>query len=153
MAVTLPSDLVADVMMAADPARLARATARLSGDSPAAAPTFDRMVAKLDQSRTHDDTRANPGAPGALAGLEQFVVKSFIETILPDEESGTFGNGPSAGVWRSVMADGLAQSYVAGGGLGLAEHFSTQQVDGGRTMEVASGWPYFARSRIQSFAG
>lgn len=170
MAVTLPSDLIADVMRNADAARRGPALARLqslSGDGErdfaaalnglqppaietAQAASFDGlaggMLTRSGAASTRGDSKAS-----AFAGFEHMVLRNLFETLLPDEKSGAFGGGPSAGVWRSLAADQFAGVYTKAGGIGLTHMLAASQsgIPPGRDTQ----WPYFTLDKIHSFAG
>ena len=76
------------------------------------------------------------------------MLRNLFESLLPKEESGAFGSGPSAGVWRSMAADQLAGLYAGTGGIGIAAELSSEV--GGRD---GSQWPYFSTRKIEAFTG
>lgn len=166
MAVSLPSDLVMDVIRNAQPARRSAAEARLqvpgsdfaevvadTRSAPAASaqdesPSFPApspVATRAAGSRAHGD-----GA-SAYQGFERMVLRNLFETLLPSDESGAFGEGPSAGVWRSMAADQLAGVYAESGGIGIASLLS-RKADGPDVRREAQ-WPYFAVDAIESFSG
>lgn len=169
MAVTLPSDLIADVMRNADPSRRQAATARLQSLGNQEQGEFAGLVDQVATSASivrepahpivafspHRAARASDGEADnkadALRGFERMVLRNLFETLLPSEESGSFGSGPSAGVWRSMAADQFAGVYADAGGIGIAKMLSA----GGTPAEPlrAVEWPYFQVGSIRSFAG
>lgn len=165
MAVHLPSDLVSDVMLKADPGRRAAAVAKLQSSSVAQPADFSEGVESAGLQNQGFAIR--PGlplssAPGgvhqkadhakAYEGFERMVLRSLFETLLPSESSGSFGSGPSAGVWRSMAADQLAGAVTAGGGIGIADMVdaTNQHMTGPRR---AAQWPYFALDSIVAVRG
>lgn len=161
MAVQLPSDIVTDVMRNADPARRLAALERLqfkavpagadfagysrelelqesvvAGSGTIVATEFGGNVATADQSKVFRD-------------FERVVLHSLFETLLPGKESGSFGSGPSAGVWRSMAAEQLADVYARNGGLGIGEMLAASS--GGAAMRREPQWPYFALETIEGF--
>ena len=148
MGVSLPSDLVADVMRNADPSRLSAARAQLKGldANGNTAVTFQSVLAKtVNASSSKTDKDA-----AAYKGLEQFVLRSLFEQLLPGEDSGAFGSGPGAGIWRSMAADQMAGLYADSGGLGIAEMVQDNTVEMAKS---GGGWPYFMTDKISAFAG
>ena len=144
MAVSLPSDLIADVMRAADPARLQTAAARLSQPArtaPAAGPAFATVL----------DAAAPQADASASRPLDQLVWQNLFETMLPREESGAFGDGLGANIWRSMAADQLATVAASAPGLALTPDAASGQEAG--SLEASTGWPYFASAPIRSYAG
>ncbi len=165
MAVTLPSDLVADVMRNADPTRRNVAVARLqsagtsfavamdgiSGGRPAAgAATMDDPSSRVVRT-TAGAAMGQDGKPAAAQAFERMVLRNLFETLLPDEQSGAFGGGPSAGIWRSMAADQLAGVYSDTGGVGVAGMLQLPLQ--GSEPRPDPQWPYFALQPIKTFAG
>lgn len=157
MAVSLPSDLIADVMRSADPAKLKMAVAKLESlQQP------DRML--HDFGTLVDGTAATQREPQLASPrrqdtvtetampyveFERMVLRNLFESLLPQPESGIFGSGPSAGVWRSLAADQLAGVYADAGGIGIATALGTPE--GGS--ERSGQWPYFSSPKIEAFSG
>ena len=158
MAVHLPSDLVADVLRNADPSRREAAVSRLRSMVTNPASGFAGVV---EAAGTHLSGQAvnvaDEGVQGAgsqrvqaggqndaraYRGFEQMVLRNLFESLLPNEESGAFGDGPSAGVWRSMAADQLAGVYTNSGGIGLQAMLAP--VGGQHGPRREAGWPYFS---------
>ena len=160
MAVTISSDLVFDVMRNADPARKAEAVARLQshresvGRSVEFAGMLQGMGQAADGSSIANDailnSTATPDSRTAYEGFERMVLRNLFESLLPAEESGAYGTGPSAGVWRSMAAEHFAGTYVQAGGLGIADALA-RDPDKGPAATVQ--WPYFSLGKIESFSG
>lgn len=116
-----------------------------SGDSiaplGAVPPTRDSKVARPTQTETPQPsadwaatvTAATASAPGpdifaqspaspkseGLQMLEGLILKSLVETMLPDETSELFGKGSAGRMWRSMLAEQIAQTMVEDGRLQL----------------------------------
>lgn len=156
MAVKLPSDLVSDVMQNADPARRKAAVARLDSlgggarfaaaledvQSPVPISGAASKLPHLVLSGSPGIARQQNGAETAFRGFERMVLRNLFESILPDEGSGSFGGGPSAGIWRSMAADQFAGVCAEGGGIGLADLFTSAGMEAPPRAE--GQWPYFA---------
>lgn len=163
MAVKLSSDLIMDVMRNADPLRRSTAVAKLRGLEGEAdrASGFESVMSKREPEvvATNRPALSLPFTYGRNAAreettpyqnFERVFLRSLFETLLPDSESGSFGTGPSAGVWRSSMADQLAGVYAESGGVGIANMLS----DGSRdTPTPLSQWPYFSLPKISGMGG
>ena len=163
MAVALSSDLVMDVMRNADPARRNVAVARLqaASGSPEVQTAFEGVVDSV-----HPMDAVNAGPPLALTfsgrrtvskppetpyqGFEQMVLRNLFETLLPESESGAFGSGPSADIWRSMAADQMAGVYADAGGVGIARMLENR---GNDTPSHQGQWPYFSVAQIKDFEG
>lgn len=163
MAVSLPSDLIVDVMRNADPTRRNAAVARLQslGGSAEFASTIDGVAPMnvAPEGKLQDPspvvltsspgmrTRPEPKSD-AYRGFEHMVLRNLFESLLPDEKSGAFGSGPSAGVWRSMAADQLAGVYTQAGGVGIARMLAGGSSDS--APEPVAQWPYFAMKSIST---
>ncbi|PPD45176.1 MAG: hypothetical protein CTY15_05190 [Methylocystis sp.] len=126
MSIFPATDLVAGVARAAEPQKLSQAMKRL--DATAAAPVQTRFAASLDVSpprvaaeRIHasHSRDESPTARKAAEKFEAFILQSWLESLLPKEDSGAFGSGASANVWRSMMAEQLGVQLAHAGGIGL----------------------------------
>ena len=163
MGVSLPSDIVLDVMRNADPSRLAAATGKLrsidgDGGSTAFAGVLNGAGGISPLPLTMDHTSADErlaahqaGSQGSYVDFERMVLRNLLESLLPEASSGTFGTGPSAGVWRSLAADQLAGLYADSGGLGIAQSLAAGT--GGSAAATELQWPYFTNGKIEAFAG
>jgi len=142
---TFPAnDLVVDVARAADPQKLNAAMQRLSDvanlravragafDSvfSAASATKNGLTAKYSSvtpPTTSTKATANvepvPKAASTDAAMkfEAFILQSFLETVLPKEGHGAFGEGTGSGIWRSMMAEQLGKTIAKSGGVGIAK--------------------------------
>lgn len=57
----------------------------------------------------------------AFRQFESFILQSFIETMLPKNAESVFGSGTAGGVWKSMLAEKLAEQISRSGGIGIAE--------------------------------
>lgn len=137
MAINPPSDIVLDVLRAADPTEARTATNRLrklAGAAPAEATGFaaladrplpapgPRLPFHADSARValNSDLNSNEDR-SVLRRFEALVLKSFVESMLPKESSALFGEGSAGRVWRSMLAEGLADELASSGGIGIAD--------------------------------
>ena len=165
MAVKLPSDLIVDVMRNADPARQRAAVAKLEALSGSQDQVFAGILDASagvgpgpveDTLQTGSLASVSPSqqtgtAAVAYQGFERMVLRNMFETLLPNEESGAFGEGPSSGVWRSLAADQLAGVYAKTGGIGIANTLASAQQKDAPVQQAQ--WPYFSLGKINSFSG
>jgi len=56
-----------------------------------------------------------------LEQFEGFVLRSFVESMLPSEASSYFGEGTAGDVWRSMMAEEIGNELARNGGIGIAD--------------------------------
>ena len=167
MAVSLPSDLIVDVMRNADPARRSAATAKLSSAGESTGGQFASAIEYLQAPKSKSGEALVELVPASLPrassslsqqpdekdsayqGFERLVLRSLFEALLPGEETGSFGGGPSAGVWRSMAADQLAGVYSESGGIGIAELLNGDEA----SLRREAQWPYFSKDAISTFRG
>jgi flagellar protein FlgJ len=81
----------------------------------------------------------------AFRQFESFILQSFIETMLPKNAESVFGKGTAGGVWKSMLAEKLADQISRSGGIGIAQKIAGPQVAsappatrGGGAAEAAS---------------
>lgn len=161
MAVSLPSDVVADVMRNAEPARREAAVSKLQSVGSSGEGSFASAIGRASSegaASAFPDAESLPSpimgsqkTASPYQGFEQMVLRNLFETLLPGEDSGAFGGGPSAGVWRSMAADQLAQVYTNSGGIGIQAMLSPSANQPGPQREV--GWPYFSMRDIGLLRG
>ncbi|MCG2640736.1 MULTISPECIES: rod-binding protein [Bradyrhizobium] len=151
MIVTPTSDLVLDVLDAADPVAQRTATAKLeslkSSDADFAA-TMDAAASKAaDQAATRVAEAQSgvvngppvqvikkPGPDEVYRKFEAFVLQTFVETMLPKESEEVFGKGTAGGIWKSMLAEQLGAQLAKGKGIGIAKQLASAHPAG---LEVA----------------
>lgn len=137
MAVEFPSDLILDVARAADPVRARKTVAALSGgvDAPASAGSAARTPgAQFTRAAQTKDV-------GSVAKqFEAFLVTNMVSTMMPgDDDEGYFGGGFAGGVWKSMMAEQIANQAVKTTDFGVASKISQYFTTDGKTVEPMSG--------------
>ncbi|MCC8938243.1 hypothetical protein CI1B_12170 [Bradyrhizobium ivorense] len=140
MIVTPTTDVVLDVLQAADPVAQRAATAKLDALKSAAA-DFSTMQSEVGKAAAADGQAAadaelgasNMNAPGtfkaAASGdvyrkFEAFVLQVFVETMLPQQTQELFGKGTAGNVWRSMLAEQLGNQLAQGKGIGIAKQLA-----------------------------
>ncbi len=135
MAITPPSDIVLDVLNAADPARLDVAQARLASahelkgarelaatdkgfDATLVKAGLETRAAALDSIQNHMPRK---DVPESYRKFEAMVLQSFVKSMLPSDSEAVFGKGVSGEMWRGMMAEQLGDALAKGGGIGIAE--------------------------------
>lgn len=134
MSIFPATDIISDVARAGDPQRVRDAVRRLEDLSAgnvhlAAPPNFAAEVARsraaatgVQQLNLHSVAHSTPAHAmnlGPSQKFEAFILQSLLENILPKEEGGSFGTGPGASIWRSMMAEQLGAQLAAAGGIGM----------------------------------
>jgi peptidoglycan hydrolase FlgJ len=147
MAFNPRTDVVMEVLNAADPSRASLAAQRLSAlagsnatetdfsaDLERAANSAATMPAPLANSA---DARSRlPDMPGAADKLAQaktqfeaMMLNSFVGELLPKDTSAVFGEGTAGDMWRSMLAEQVSLEIAKSGKLGLARRlFATHEL-------------------------
>jgi Rod binding domain-containing protein len=120
LAISPPSDIVLDVARAVEPAGLEAARTALAQRTGAAAPAgVDAAFSLAEASGT-----ARRGEPVAQADafkrFEAVVLKTFIQTMLPKDAEQVYGKGLAGDMWKSLMAEKMADAVTERGGIGIA---------------------------------
>ena len=135
MAISPPSDLVLDVVRAADPAQVQEAQAKLKSNRASFEATslaeagagFEVAVGILNRDSVA--AKATEGAsavggkvvPEHLRKFETMVLQNFVKSMLPAESEEVYGKGTAGEIWRGMMADQLGEALAKGRGIGIAE--------------------------------
>jgi hypothetical protein len=136
MSISPATDIVLDVMKAADPARVSLTTRRLQEVGDGARASFSDAVAS---SAPLGAGQVTPTSRGLLAGIsgnsnparvklefESMILGTFISQILPKQGAGLFDHGTGSDMWRSVMGDQIARQIAKSSRIGIADRlFST----------------------------
>lgn len=139
MAIAPPSDLVLDVVRAADPQDMKLAAAKLqrlaktAGATAADGTGFKTAIDYTRASTTRETSAQTPvfGAQSPAQKFEAMVLTQFVETMLPDDASSVFGEGNTGEIWKSMMAEQIANQLAASGGIGIAGLLSDDLNKGG----------------------
>ncbi|WP_234188922.1 rod-binding protein [Shinella sp. NM-101] len=140
MAITPPSDLVLDVVRAADPAQVQEAQARLKTNRAAfeanslaeAGAGFQAAVGILNRDTAATHAAEGVKAVGAkaipehLRKFESMVLQNFVKSMMPAESEEVYGKGTAGEIWRGMMADQLGEALAKGGGIGIAESLAAK---------------------------
>lgn len=135
VAISPPSDIVFDVIRAADPAAVREAQHALASHSAKAYGANAAKSAADAFDRSFGAARLVVSDPGGAAGgsdgdralfdsyqkFEAMVLQTFVAAMLPQKENGYFGEGTAGEIWKGMMAEQLGAMIVEGGGVGIAE--------------------------------
>ncbi len=141
MAINPGADLISEALLAAEPQRARAAEDRLAQlaaqGTPDAAP-FDTLLAppvSLENAPLSvpaaPPRMENSGIFSAKGGTpyEQFevaVLKTLFEAMLPEKANAVFGSGFAGGVWRSMLAQSLAEAAGQAGAGGIARRLEAR---------------------------
>jgi Rod binding domain-containing protein len=141
MAINPTSDIVLDVVNAADPARLEAAQAKLKAgqatlQAQRLASTDSSFDATISRDHIRDNVRLNEkhkkDIPPAYRKFESMVLSNFLKSMMPDSDE-IYGKGATGEIWKGMMAEKLADQISKNGGIGiadsLADHGSTRTRD------------------------
>jgi len=144
MAFNPPSDVVLEVLNAADPARASLAAERLAALAGASTPPGD-FAADLARAAAASAGGSGPGLADArsrLAALsdpadaaarvkrefEATMLSSLIDELMPKNAS-VFGEGSAGDMWRSMFSEQIAGQLARSGALGLSRKlFATHDI-------------------------
>lgn len=128
MAIAPPSDLVLDVVRAADPVERSAAAGKLQRLAATGYADGSGFRSAIDD--TMSSTFRSSGSAGANGGkspaekFEALVLHQFVETMLPDDAGNVFGEGATGEIWKSMLAEQVANQMAASGGIGIADLMS-----------------------------
>ena len=161
----LETDIVGDVVNAADPTKLQTSVAKLNGTTSLGQVDMAGLVLNADAS-VGSAKAANPKAK-AYEQFEASILRNFVEGMLPKATENVYGEGTAGNVWRSMQADFMSQELAKSGGIGIAatlarldEARARSQADmslneispktggAGGSLSSTSEWPYFSRTKI-----
>jgi Rod binding domain-containing protein len=163
MAFNPRTDVVLEVLSAADPSRASLAAQRLNALAGSNAPTAD-FAADLDRAAgstnaptaplaSAADARSRlaeaPGGPDKLhqakTQFEAMMLNSFVNELLPKDTAEVFGQGMAGDMWRSMLAEQVSTQIAKSGKLGLARRlfaaheFVPRSARVGEIAQTASG--------------
>ncbi|MCD2172726.1 rod-binding protein [Rhizobium sp. C4] len=142
MAISPPSDIVMDVVNAADPTRVQEAQEKLRTQTATLAAArltrqdqgFATDVASLDRAvgmrldRTNaphtatNVTSSEAQTPETYRKFEAMVLQNFLKYMMPNDSEDVYGKGMAGDIWKSMSAEQIANSIAKRGGIGIADH-------------------------------
>lgn len=158
VAISPPSDLVLDVVRAADPAQVEQAQAKLKSNRATfeaaslaeAGNGFNAAVGILNRdsagvSGSAGLSAADKAVPESHRKFEAMVLQNFVKSMLPAESEKIYGKGTAGEIWRGMMAEQIGDVIAKSGGIGIAESLAKNSGTGaaargdGETRGVATG--------------
>lgn len=153
MSIFPATDLISDVANSADSRRLAAglqrlrnlsmsvadktsisqpiSTARQGGKEEVSRAIRFEAVVRLEKPPTNNiqNIQRDPKSGNAVAArkFEAFILQTWLETLLPKTEGGSFGTDGSANIWRSMMAEQLGMQLARSDVIGLQKIITTRQ--------------------------
>ncbi|WFP65166.1 rod-binding protein [Mesorhizobium sp. WSM4904] len=142
MAISPPSDIVMDVARAAEPADVEAARAALARRAGGAPGTFSvDQAATVDAgsvlSRATADKAEAANPAKKFQRFEAMVLTTFIQNMMPKDTEGVYGKGLAGDMWKSQLAEKVADVMAAHGGIGIAKSMlADHYLDGKRKVPV-----------------
>jgi len=150
LAINPPSDIVLGVANAADPQKLRAAAAQLAlaqgnaaaantglaeagGDAvsaafasaaPKAQPVAPQSHAATPPAATPAHGPTTKRTPDAYTKFEAFLVQTFVESMLPNDAPNVYGSGVAGKIWKSMLAEHLANEMAKSTSFGIAERIA-----------------------------
>ncbi len=126
MAVSPPSDIVLDVARAADSSQIAEARTRLANASATrraeGAFSLTETAAATDSRDAASATAVTPVRDKAsFVKFEAMVLRNFVEAMMPKSAEAVYGKGLAGDMWKSMMAEQVANVVAERGGVGIAD--------------------------------
>lgn len=159
MSIQTATDLILDVVRAADPAVAQKAEAMLEAasvrkaDAAARTPAFERQLlassdpSALPVSRAMDALEARADSAGhkmvdkteeTYRQFEAMILQKFIGSMLPQDSEELYGKGTAGEIWKGMMAEQLGNVLAKGGGIGIADRMLADRI-GAVVKPVAAG--------------
>jgi hypothetical protein len=110
-------------------ARLFTAAVDAKAGSPVASTPAD-VVPEAGASRVYRGSKTGELSPEKQ--FESFMLRSFVEEMLPSENSAFFGDGTAGNIWKSMLAERIGEEMAAAGGIGIAEMIGKHNADRAR---------------------
>lgn len=118
MAISPPSDIVLDVAQAVGKPDLEAARARLADAT--AARRSGAAFSLMEGPSRQADAPVGPDRKTHVQ-FEAMVLRNFMESMLPKENEAIYGKGLAGDMWRSMMAEQLANVTAERGGIGISD--------------------------------
>ncbi|WP_181168318.1 MULTISPECIES: rod-binding protein [unclassified Mesorhizobium] len=146
LAISPPSDIVMDVVRAAEPADLAAARAALTRHAGGVAGSFSVEAASAGTmlSRATADQAMAADPSKKFKKFEAMVLQTFIQNMMPKDTEGVYGKGLAGDMWKSQLAERVADVMAERGGIGIAKSLlADHYLEGKRKVPIGpvSGGP------------
>lgn len=150
MSIQTATDIILDVVRAADPAVAKRAEAMLEtasmrkSEQAAGTPAFERqLLASADPSTVTTLMAKQAASPDksleTYQRFEAMILQNFIGSMLPTDSEELYGKGTAGEIWKGMMAEQLGAALSKGGGLGIAARMMGDSLSAVISPEAADG--------------
>lgn len=148
MSIQTATDLILDVVRAADPATAQKAEAMLEAasvrksETAARTPAFERQllasagISALPGSNTVPSAITVDASDGKVVDktvetyqrFEAMILQKFIGSMLPQDSEELYGKGTAGEIWKGMMAEQLGMVLAKGGGIGIADRMLADRI-------------------------
>ncbi len=150
MAISPPSDLVLDVVNAADPTQVMAAREKLRSVSTANQASvltasnagFESAINSIDTTaskagvRRIEPPKSDEKVPETYRKFEASVLSTMLQNMMPKDSEEVYGKGSAGDFWKSMMAEQMADAVSKRGGIGIAEQVYSQALQKARNAEA-----------------
>lgn len=141
VAISPPSDLVLDVVRAADPSAVQEAQTKLKSQRASFEATsladagsgFGAAVGILNRDTALTTAASASGGavadkiPATYRKFEAMVLQNFVKSMLPADSEEVYGKGTTGEIWRGMMAEQIGDVIAQSGGIGIAASLMKDQ--------------------------
>ena len=137
--------IVLDVARAVELSGVEAARAELAkraGSASAAAGVFS--LAGTGNAQLSAAESGQPKTPESFKRFEAMVLQTFIQNMLPKDGAAVYGKGVAGDMWKSLLAEKIADVMAERGGIGISDRIlGDHYVEGKKTLSVGavSGGP------------
>ncbi len=149
MSIQTATDIILDVVRAADPAVAQRAEAMLEAASirkseqAAATPAFQHQLLASANGSSVSMSAASVGDAAPDKSLEVYqrfeamILQNFVGSMLPKDSEQLYGEGTAGEIWKGMMVEQLGAVLAKGGGIGIAARMMGDRFSAGLAPESA----------------
>ena len=95
------------------------AKASQAAEKAPAAETAKPGVPEKSVSTVYRGSRSGVMSPNQQ--FESFVLRNFVDSMLPSDEGSYFGTGSAGKIWKSMLAERIGDEMAKDGGIGIAD--------------------------------
>ena len=118
MPISAPSQIGLDILRSPALPGIEPARAERLGRSSAAAAQFE--VGGAADAKAADPAGL-PATPASFKRFEAMVLQTFIQNMLPKDGAAVYGKGMAGDMWKSLLAEKVAEVMADRGGIGIAD--------------------------------
>ena len=118
MPISAPSQIGLDILRSPALPGIEPARAERLGRSSAAAGQFE-VGGTADAKAA--DAADKPATPTSFKRFEAMVLQTFIQNMLPKDGTAVYGKGMAGDMWKSLLAEKVAEVMADRGGIGIAD--------------------------------